>query len=121
MTAGPPETGALVVDLALGRPAVVMAYDEGKLYFRPSEGGVERTRLPHQLRPAEQPAPLGGSLDLPFDHGTAIEDLQRILAELNNRTAINLSDVHEAIALAAIGHAIIARLEQHEATEETAR
>jgi len=118
---GLPEAGSLVVDIALDRPAVVMAYDEGKLYLRPPEGGVEWTRLPNQVRPAAATPP-GSSLNLPFDRTAAVADLQHIIADLDGRAdATDLHDVHEAIALAATGRAILTRITQHTPAEETTR
>lgn len=57
---GIPPTGSYVVDRKSQRILVVMDHRAGELYLRPPGGGVEITRKPDQVRPADRGETLRG-------------------------------------------------------------
>lgn len=55
-----PPIGSYVVDRKSERILVVMDHQGGELYLRPPGGGIEITRKPAQLRPADRAETLRG-------------------------------------------------------------
>ncbi|WP_280670883.1 MULTISPECIES: hypothetical protein [unclassified Kitasatospora] len=69
-----PPTGSYVVDRKSLRILVVMDNRHGELYLRPPGGGVEITRKPEQVRPADRGETLRGRVvkaNLDAEHGCA--------------------------------------------------
>ncbi|MDH6114551.1 hypothetical protein P3T36_000951 [Kitasatospora sp. MAP12-15] len=55
-----PAVGSYVVDQRTLRILVVMDHRAGELYLRPPGGGIEVTRKPEQVRPADRSEALRG-------------------------------------------------------------
>ncbi|MDH6113978.1 hypothetical protein P3T36_002799 [Kitasatospora sp. MAP12-15] len=69
-----PPTGSYVVDRKSLCILLVMDYRAGELYLRPPGGGVEVTRQPSQVRPADRSETLRGRVakeNLAAEHGCA--------------------------------------------------
>ncbi|MDH6114492.1 hypothetical protein P3T36_000892 [Kitasatospora sp. MAP12-15] len=69
-----PPTGSYVVDRKSLRILVVMDNRHGELYLRPPGGGIEITRTPDQIRPADRSETLRGRVaeaNLDAEHGCA--------------------------------------------------